>query len=104
MRCISLCRVSHEHPQTARQLAGEEYNIPLIVVDVEMQFDRAKYTVYYVSDGRVDFRELVRELVNRYKIRVWMQQVAGTAANVASQHSVNTATTAEERSDSGESL
>ncbi len=89
--------------QTARHLAGEVYHIPLTVIDVEFQFDRAKYTVYYCSDGRVDFRELVRELVNKFKIRVWMQSIAPSAANLASA-TVSTVTSKEDSSDSGDSL
>jgi hypothetical protein len=55
-------------------LASVKYNLPLEIVDTEYQFDRQKLTVYYISEGRVDFRELVKELNATYKTRVWMKK------------------------------
>jgi hypothetical protein len=49
--------------------------LPLVVHDVEYQFDRHKLTVYYSSDSRVDFREFVRDLFSAYKARIWMKKV-----------------------------
>lgn len=34
--------------------------------------DRRKLTFYFVSDRRIDFRDLVRELFKIYKTRIWM--------------------------------
>jgi PSP1 C-terminal conserved region len=42
------------------------------IVDAEYQWDRRKLTLYFVADGRIDFRELVRELFKIYKTRIWM--------------------------------
>ena len=39
------------------------------------QFDRHKLTFFFEADGRIDFRELVRDLFSIYKTRIWMQQV-----------------------------
>ena len=39
------------------------------------QFDRHKLTFYFEADGRIDFRELVRDLFSIYKTRIWMQQL-----------------------------
>jgi hypothetical protein len=46
--------------------------LPMEVVDAEYQWDRRKLTFYFVSDRRIDFRELVRELFKIYKTRIWM--------------------------------
>lgn len=49
------------------------HRLPMTIVDAEYQHDRAKLTFYYVSVlGRVDFREMVRELFRIYKARIWM--------------------------------
>ena len=45
------------------------------VVDAEYQFDRHKLTFFFEAEGRVDFRELVRDLFSMYKTRIWMQQL-----------------------------
>lgn len=45
------------------------------IIDAEYQFDRHKLTFYFEAEGRVDFRELVRDLFSVYKTRIWMQQV-----------------------------
>ena len=46
--------------------------LPMEVVDAEYQWDRNKLTFYFVSDRRIDFRELVRDLFRIYKTRIWM--------------------------------
>ena len=45
------------------------------IIDAEYQYDRHKLTFYFEAEGRVDFRELVRELFGVYKTRIWMKQV-----------------------------
>jgi len=47
----------------------------MVVLDAEYQYDRRKLTIYYDSDQRIDFRELVRELFSAYKLRIWMNKV-----------------------------
>ena len=47
----------------------------MTVVDAEYQFDRNKLTFFFEAEGRIDFRELVRDLFSIYKTRIWMQQV-----------------------------
>lgn len=49
--------------------------LPMNVVDAEYQFDRHKLTFFFEAEGRVDFRELVRDLFSMYKTRIWMQQL-----------------------------
>lgn len=49
--------------------------LPMNVIDAEYQFDRHKLTFFFEASGRVDFRELVRDLFSIYKTRIWMQQV-----------------------------
>jgi len=45
------------------------------VVDVECSFDGRRMTFSFTSEGRVDFRELVRDLGQQYKRRIEMRQL-----------------------------
>ena len=53
----------------------KERSLPMCLVSVERLFDESKMMVYFTADGRVDFRELVRDLVQRFRIRVEMRQI-----------------------------
>jgi cell fate regulator YaaT (PSP1 superfamily) len=43
--------------------------------DVEFQGDKKKATFYYTAEGRVDFRELVKEYVREFKVKIEMRQI-----------------------------
>lgn len=45
------------------------------LVRVEWAFDNSKATFYFTADGRVDFRDLVKDLAHRFKIRIEMRQI-----------------------------
>ena len=45
------------------------------LVDVEMTFDKNKLIFYFTSDGRVDFRELVKELAAVFRMRIELRQI-----------------------------
>ena len=49
--------------------------LPMKLVDVEYQFDRNRITFYFTADGRVDFRQLVRELAAEYRTRIELRQI-----------------------------
>ncbi|MBW1666562.1 MAG: stage 0 sporulation family protein [Deltaproteobacteria bacterium] len=53
----------------------KERSLPMCLVAVECLFDGSKVTVYFTADGRVDFRELVRDLVQRFHTRIEMRQI-----------------------------
>lgn len=55
--------------------------LPMEVVEAEYQWDRRKLTFYFVSDRRIDFRELVRELFRLYKTRIWMACLQGPSGS-----------------------
>ncbi|MFQ5799491.1 MAG: stage 0 sporulation family protein, partial [Bacteroidota bacterium] len=52
-----------------------EHNLPMKLVDVEYSFDRTKIIFYFTSDGRVDFRDLVKDLARRFKARIELRQI-----------------------------
>ncbi|MGA8831505.1 MAG: stage 0 sporulation family protein [Desulfomonilaceae bacterium] len=53
----------------------DELALPMKLVSVECFFDCSKYVFYFTSEGRVDFRELVKLLVSRFPVRIEMRQI-----------------------------
>ena len=58
----------------ARQLA-RSLGLEMKVGEVEYQGDLRKATFYYIADGRVDFRELVRVYAKEFKVKIEMRQI-----------------------------
>jgi cell fate regulator YaaT (PSP1 superfamily) len=50
-------------------------SLPMCMVSVERRFDGSKIIVYFTADGRVDFRELVKDLVGKFRTRIEMRQI-----------------------------
>jgi len=50
-------------------------NLPMRLVSVERRFDGSKVMVFFTADGRVDFRELVKDLVGKFRTRIEMRQI-----------------------------
>lgn len=53
----------------------EKYGIPMRLLRVEYTFDRNKIVFFFTSDGRVDFRELVKDLASVFHTRIELRQV-----------------------------
>jgi cell fate regulator YaaT (PSP1 superfamily) len=53
----------------------KERALPMTLVDVESFFDGSKIIFYFYADGRVDFRELVKDLVKELHTRVELRQI-----------------------------
>jgi cell fate regulator YaaT (PSP1 superfamily) len=45
------------------------------LIDVEFTFDNSKVIFYFTADGRVDFRELVKDLASVFKMRIELRQI-----------------------------
>ncbi|WP_191559250.1 stage 0 sporulation family protein [Metabacillus idriensis] len=52
-----------------------EHRLDMKLVDVEYTFDRNKVIFYFTADGRVDFRELVKDLAAIFKTRIELRQI-----------------------------
>ena len=52
-----------------------ERGLEMQLVEAECTFDRSRLTFYFISDGRIDFRELVKDLAQKYKTRIEMRQI-----------------------------
>ena len=53
----------------------EAHGLDMNLVDVEYTFDGSKNIFYFTSEGRVDFRELVRDLASVFRTRIEMRQI-----------------------------
>ena len=53
----------------------KEHNLEMNLVEVECKFNNSKIIFYFTADGRIDFRELVKELATIYKTRIEMRQI-----------------------------
>jgi len=52
-----------------------ELGLDMKINDVEYQGDKTKAIFYYTADGRVDFRELIKILAEKYNVRIEMKQI-----------------------------
>ena len=53
----------------------EKHKLEMKLVDVEYTFDNNKILFYFTADGRVDFRELVKDLASVFKTRIELRQI-----------------------------
>lgn len=58
----------------ARVLA-KELGLAMKLSDVDYQGDKTKATFYYTAEGRVDFRELIKRMAEKFRIRIEMRQI-----------------------------
>ena len=52
-----------------------EHNLEMKLIDVEYTFDNNKILFYFTADGRIDFRELVKDLAAIFKTRIELRQI-----------------------------
>jgi len=53
----------------------EEHNLEMKLVDIEYTFDNNKVIFYFTADGRIDFRELVKDLASIFRTRIELRQI-----------------------------
>lgn len=53
----------------------EEHHLEMDLTEVEYTFDRSKIIFYFTADGRVDFRELVKDLASEFHTRIELRQI-----------------------------
>lgn len=51
------------------------HKLNMVLTEVECKFDNSKIIFYFTADGRIDFRDLVRDLAAIYKTRIEMRQI-----------------------------
>ncbi|MBA5851401.1 stage 0 sporulation family protein [Clostridium sp. cel8] len=52
-----------------------EHNLEMKLIDVEYTFDNNKVIFYFTADGRIDFRELVKDLASIFRTRIELRQI-----------------------------
>ncbi len=52
-----------------------KHNLDMKLIDVEHTFDNNKILFYFTADGRIDFRELVKDLASVFKTRIELRQI-----------------------------
>ena len=53
----------------------DKHGLVMKLIDVEYTFDNSKVIFYFTADGRVDFRELVKDLAGVFKMRIELRQI-----------------------------
>jgi len=53
----------------------EQHELKMKLIDVEYTFDNNKVIFYFTADGRVDFRELVKDLASVFRTRIELRQI-----------------------------
>lgn len=53
----------------------DKHKLEMKLIDVEYTFDNSKIIFYFTADGRVDFRELVKDLAGVFKMRIELRQI-----------------------------
>ncbi|MBQ7896904.1 MAG: stage 0 sporulation family protein [Clostridia bacterium] len=71
-------RENEETAEKAKSVFREkcrDHKLDMALVDVEMTFDNSKLLFYFTSEGRVDFREFVKDLASVFKTRIELRQI-----------------------------
>ncbi|MBU0758818.1 MAG: stage 0 sporulation family protein [Candidatus Omnitrophica bacterium] len=66
-------RIKSAFQTCARKI--QERKLDMNLIDAEYSFDRSKLIFYFTSEGRIDFRELVKDLAHIFKVRIEMRQI-----------------------------
>ena len=53
----------------------KEHDLNMFLIDCEYTFDRNKLIFYFTAEGRIDFRELVKDLASIFKTRIELRQI-----------------------------
>jgi cell fate regulator YaaT (PSP1 superfamily) len=67
-------KIAVEEAKFCKKLV-KEMNLPMKIVDAEHILGGERIVFYFMSDGRVDFRDLVRKLAQEYQTRIEMRQI-----------------------------
>ena len=67
-------RKEQEALKKAERLA-KKHNLEMTITEVEYTFDNSKLLFYFTADGRIDFRDLVKDLAAVYKTRIELRQI-----------------------------
>ena len=69
-----LRKIAREEMEYCRRFV-KEMDLPMKIVDAEHVFGGERIIFYFMSDGRVDFRDLVKRIAQEYQTRIEMRQI-----------------------------
>ena len=69
------CKKTEKEAFKVCQEKIKEHKLSMTLTDVEYKFDNSKILFYFTADGRIDFRELVKDLAAIYKTRIELRQI-----------------------------
>ncbi|MHC4643672.1 MAG: PSP1 domain-containing protein, partial [Planctomycetota bacterium] len=69
-----LKKIAEEEMECCRRFV-KELDLPMKIVDAEHIFGGERVIFYFMSDGRVDFRDLVKKIAHEYQTRIEMRQI-----------------------------
>jgi len=69
-----LKKIAEEEMECCKRFV-KELDLPMKIVDAEHIFGGERVIFYFMSDGRVDFRELVKKIAHEYQTRIEMRQI-----------------------------
>ena len=75
---LAVVEQNHEKEKQAFAICQEKiekHKLVMKLVDVEYTFDNNKILFYFTADGRVDFRELVKDLASVFRTRIELRQI-----------------------------
>ena len=75
---LEKARQNREKEERALEVCQEkvrDHKLDMKLIDVEYTFDNSKVLFYFTADGRVDFRELVKDLASVLKTRIELRQI-----------------------------
>jgi len=67
-----------QNEQDAKEIfiaKARKHKLEMKLIDVEYTFDQKKAIFYFTAEGRVDFRELVKDLASIFKVRIELRQI-----------------------------
>ena len=69
------CKKKEQEAFEVCQKKIKEHKLAMTLTEVEYKFDNSKILFYFTADGRIDFRELVKDLAAIYKTRIELRQI-----------------------------
>lgn len=68
-------RLEEDEVRSKTRKRVQTHGLKMKVTEAEWQFDRNKLIIYFTAEGRVDFRELVRDLARTFRTRIELKQI-----------------------------
>ncbi len=75
---IAQVEKNHQKEKEAFDICSQKilaHGLEMKLVDVEVAFDNSKILFYFTADGRIDFRELVKDLASVFRTRIELRQI-----------------------------